>query len=238
MARNKKSKGPKKVSYQLIADIPHTPGRAMYQLLRDLVRQHRDDLKDARIALAWCTSWKPDVDGRLVLGKCKKASDLDRELMAFDFVILLNRTFWSDPEVTAEHRAALLDHELMHAAVKYDDTGEPEVDERGRPVFRTRTHDLEEFVDTVRRHGIYRRDLEIFAHALRQAALAGFKPCDTCKHQGTPGWVTVEIGGAAKLQRCRCWLTHRARIDPDAPPPPLPQALPLPTADTPPHSTH
>lgn len=224
MARSKKPKGPKKVAYQLIHDTPNTAGRAMYLMLRALVREYRDDLKDARIALAWCTSWKPDVDGRLVLGKCKKASDLDRELMAFDFVILLNRTFWCDPKVDDAKRKALLDHELMHAAVKYDDTGEPEVDEKGRTVYRTRKHDLEEFVDTVTRHGIYRRDLEVFAHALRQAALAGFKPCDTCKGQGTPGWVTDDDG---RMSRCRCWLVHRARLDPDAPPPPLNQTLPL-----------
>ena len=230
--RTKKPKGPKKVAYTLIADAPNTPGRAMYTMLRDLVREYRDDLKDARIALAYCTSWKPDVDGRLTLGKCKKASDLDRELMAYDFVILLNRWFWNDPEVTDQQRRALLDHECMHMAVKYDDSGEPVEDERGRLVYRTRRHDVEEFADTVTRHGVYRRDLEQFAHALRQAALAGFKPCEACKAEGTPGWRTNDVG---RMLRCACWLTHRARLDPDAPPPPFTQALPL---DTAPPSAH
>lgn len=224
MRRGTKPKGPKKVSYTLIADMHGTPGRAMYEMLRALIREYRGDLKDARIALAWCTSWKPDVDGRLILGKCKKASDLDRELMAFDFVILLNRSFWNDPDVTDVQRRALLDHELMHAAVKYDDAGEPVEDERGRLVYRVRKHDIEEFADTVKRHGVYRHDLETFARALRSAALAGFKPCDTCKGQGTPGWVTNDDG---RMERCPCWLTHRARLDPDAPPPPLKQPLPL-----------
>jgi len=234
--RGTKPKGPKKLAYKLIDDVAGESGRPMYDLLRGLVRDYREDLKDARIALAYCTSWKEDVDGRLTLGKCKKASDLDRELMAFDFVILLNRTFWNDPEVTDVQRRALLDHELMHAAVKYDDAGEPVEDERGRLVYRTRKHDIEEFADTVKRHGIYRHDLEHFAHTLRQAALAGFKPCDGCKSQGTPGWVTIETeGGSSRLTRCKCFLTHRARLDPDAPPPPLTQALPL---GTPSPSTH
>src|SRR5437762_245964 len=83
----------KAIAYELIVQGSET-GTPMYALCRQLVAQHHAELRDARIALAWATAWKPDVDGRLTLGKCKKASDLDRELMAYDFVILLNRHFW------------------------------------------------------------------------------------------------------------------------------------------------
>src|SRR5581483_5784271 len=128
---------PKRVSYELIprdGDV----GERMYALLERLVVDHHDHLAEARIALAWCTSWKPDVDGRVVLGKCKKASDLDRELAPFDFVILLNRDFWLHARIANVQRDALLDHELMHAAIAYDQDGEPKRDDRGRTVFRTR----------------------------------------------------------------------------------------------------
>lgn len=64
MRRTKKPKRPKKVAYTLIADSGGTFGRPMYDLLRGLVREFRGDLKAARIALAWCTSWREDVDGR------------------------------------------------------------------------------------------------------------------------------------------------------------------------------
>jgi hypothetical protein len=89
----------------------------MYERLYRIVADHHEDLDrtNVRIALAWATSWKPDVDGRLTLGKCKKATDLDRELAPYDFVILLNRDFWQNPRVTDVQRQALLDHELMHA---------------------------------------------------------------------------------------------------------------------------
>lgn len=166
--RRRRSSGPKrkKVSYELIPrESQH--GQTMYPLLQDLVDEYHDEITGARIALAWSLSWKPDPDGRLTLGKCKKASDLDRELAAFDFVVLLNKDFWTGFSTTDEQRKALLDHELCHATVKYDkDTGEPEVDERGRTVYRLRKHDLEEFREIVERHGLYKRDLERFASAI------------------------------------------------------------------------
>jgi hypothetical protein len=147
-------------------------GRPMYARLhahrRRASRGARAD-EGVRIALAWATSWKPDVDGRLVLGKCKKASDLDRELAPFDFVILLNRDFWLNPRVTDRQRDALLDHELMHAAIAYDEHGDPKIDARGRTVYRIRKHDIEEFRDVVARHGCYKADLEDFARAIARA---------------------------------------------------------------------
>src|SRR5687767_9528167 len=87
--------GPKRktVHYELIPR-DNVAYRSMYALLGELIDAHHKDLRDARITLAWCSSWKPDTDGRVILGKCKKASDLDRELAAFDFVILLSRPFW------------------------------------------------------------------------------------------------------------------------------------------------
>lgn len=164
----RKPKAPKAITYQLIGRSDELRAQ-MYELLDRLVADHHEELhrENARIVLAWCTSWKPDVDGRVTIGKCKKASDLDRELAPFDFVILLSKHFWLGASET--QRAALIDHELMHAAVKYDDSGEPVMDARGRTVFRTRKHDLEEFADVVARHGCYKRDLEQFARALDRA---------------------------------------------------------------------
>ncbi len=158
----------KRVSYELIArdGIVGTP---MYQLLDELVRKHHEDLRDARIALAWCSSWKADVDGRITLGKCKKASDLDREVAAFDFVILLSKSFWQDTFVTALQRCALLDHELTHAAVAHGKDGDALYDERGRRVYRMRKHDLEEFSAIVARYGCYKRDIEQFADSLTRS---------------------------------------------------------------------
>jgi len=206
--RPRKLKGPTRVAYQLI-DRESATGKPMYQMLRRLVDAHHEDLHDARIALAWCTSWRPDVDGRCVLGKCRRASELDRELAQFDFVILLRRTFWIDERVSELQRHALLDHELHHAAVKVNDrTGEPEYNERGRKIFRTRKHDLEEFTAIVERYGTWTRDVELFYAALRRGDAAGFTPCDECKD--SPGYV-ISDSLLPTVQRCACWLAWRDR---------------------------
>lgn len=153
---------PKKINFELIDDVESEP----YQILNEMRRFH-DGIREAAIALAWRKGLTPDTDGKLILGKCIKASDLQREFAAYDFVILLNREVWSDPEFTDDKKRALIDHELCHAAAAYDVDG-PKYDERGRRVFRTRKHDIEEFYEIVQRHGCYKRDLELFAEALRR----------------------------------------------------------------------
>ena len=166
--RRRKVKGPKKVSYRLI-DAESSAGQTMYPLVKRLVHEHHGELREARIALAWATSWKADIDGRVKLGQLKKASDLDRELRPVDFVIVINRTFYEDANVSDAQREALLDHELYHGGRKLDTNGEDMVDERGRPVFRLRKHDLEEFAEIAERYGCWKRDLEAFAAALRRS---------------------------------------------------------------------
>lgn len=209
--RRKKQKGAKRVSYELI-DAKSVVGQPIYKLLRELVKSYHEHLVDARIALAWCTSWRPDVDGRVTLGKCKKASDLDRELSAHDFVILLRKSWWQDLTTTPAQRAALLDHELCHASVRCDErTGDPVLDERGRKVYRTRKHDWEEFTDVIARHGIYTRDMELAAAAILKAARAGWQPCDTCRDTPNPGWTADGSAANAPLKRCACWTTWQNR---------------------------
>lgn len=160
----------KAVSYQLIKQ-DSIAGRAMYDMCSILVEEHHEEITNARIALAWALSWKQDVDGHVKLGQCKKASDLDRELHPFDFVILLNAEWWQDGRVTDDQRRALLDHELCHATVKLDEDGEPARDTMDRVIYRLRKHDIEEFTEIVARHGTYKRDLERFASALRRSPL-------------------------------------------------------------------
>lgn len=174
----KKPKQPKRISYTLISKS-FDWGKAMYVLLDSIIDAHHQDLRKARIALAWCTSWKADVDGRQQIGKCKKASDLDRELAAFDFIILISKSFWQG--ANDAQKTALIDHELCHAAVRHAKDGEPEEDERGRPIFRMRKHDLEEFACIVERHGLYKRDLETFAQAMRRSAQGDLFATDTPK---------------------------------------------------------
>ena len=131
--------------------------RIMEEFLKLPAHEH---LKAARIAMAWNLSWKPDADKRLVLGKCKKASDLDRQLHRFDFVILLNKEVWekSLESFGNKLKRALIDHELCHAQVALDGDGNVKKDEDGRICYRIRGHDLEEFREIVERHGVWNWD--------------------------------------------------------------------------------
>lgn len=156
-----------KVAYTLLTREDHA---ADYQRLDALVDAHHEELRQANIGLAFCNSWKADADGIKTLGKCKRASALDRELHEYDIVVLLNEEWWKNEQVTSLQKDALLDHELCHATVKEDAFGDPVRDERDRIVYRMRRHDLEEFACIAERYGVWKRDLEKFAQALRRAA--------------------------------------------------------------------
>lgn len=152
---------PKAVNYSMI-----DRSKPEWKLLDKLVRKHHQHLIDARIALAWRYALKKDADRLLVLGKCVKASDLSRELVDWDFVILLNYEVWTSPEFGDHQKEALLDHELCHAQISKNKDGTAKEDDRGRRVYRVRKHDIEEFTEIVTRHGTYKRDLEEFGKVI------------------------------------------------------------------------
>lgn len=165
MPKGKKEKTGKKINFLLIPEQDEK-GRTPepYRLLKEVRDMHHGETRQAKVALAWRLRTKADPDGHLVLGKCIKVSDLYREYADYDFIITLNREFYEAVEVTREQRIALLDHEMMHAAPVYDDeTGEHKQDERGRFLFRIKSHDFEDFHDIVARHGCWKRDLEHLA---------------------------------------------------------------------------
>lgn len=167
MARKKKNKKP-----PTIVIIPRLDDagnvREPYRIMEELIPLHHDHLAEARIAMAWNTSWKADVDGHLILGKCIKVPALHKELHDYDFVICLNQPVWNTAEFGERQRYALIDHELCHASVSQEDSDDVKRDARGRIVYRIRKHDIEEFGEIVHRHGLYKSDLEEFARTCMQ----------------------------------------------------------------------
>lgn len=141
--------------------------KGLYGHLARLFEENHEDRLGCkpRIVLAEAYSWKADADGRLVLGKCRKASDLDRQLHGWDFIIIVHHDLLHDRKTYTEAQLlAVLDHELCHCAVQEDaETGEPKRNEDGDIVYRVRKHDIEEFQEIVNRHGLYKGDVEAFA---------------------------------------------------------------------------
>ena len=68
---------------------------------------HHGDTRQAHIGLAWQLGIKPDKDGRIMLGRCIKCSDLNREFADYDFIITLNKIVWDDPEFDKKKKLAL-----------------------------------------------------------------------------------------------------------------------------------
>jgi hypothetical protein len=101
-------------------------------------------------------------------------------------------------------------HALCYAARALDRADEPANDERGRPVWRIRKPDIVEFSEIIERHGLYSRDLENMADALRRQGVGPFVHCDDCALN--PGWVTVtRADQAPALERCACWKAWTER---------------------------
>lgn len=168
MSKKKKAKA---VNVQVIArELAKGGVNEIYLMMDELVGQHHPHLAEAKIALAWNLSWKADPDGRLILGKCKKVGDLDRQLHGFDFVILLNKEAWERSEFTTAMKRGLMDHELCHAQVKLDNNDDVMKDEDGKIVYRIKKHSLEEFREIVARHGIWKDDIRAFISTALKAA--------------------------------------------------------------------
>lgn len=155
--------------FELI-DHEAKPRLEPYKLMDELRKEHHDSIKEAKIILAYRKGWKSNVDGHLILGKCVKASELQRELVDWDFVILLNFEVWNSKEFTREKKLALLDHELCHAEPALDKEGEPKVNAAGKRVWRIRDHDIAEFSEIIARHGCYKKDLQQFAETIMKQA--------------------------------------------------------------------
>ena len=69
-----------------------------------------------------------------------------------DFLITIYAPYGA--EATDRQWAALVEHELLHCAQKLDAYGMPQFDRQtGLPRFEIRGHDVEEFVEVVRRYG-------------------------------------------------------------------------------------
>ena len=113
--------------------------------------------------------------GSLVYGKARKVTGLSAFLVGLEhadrvetgelvefFVIEVAHEPWQS--LTDRQKQALVDHELCHLDVELTDKGETKLVTRG--------HDLEEFNEVVKRHGLWRPTVVEFAEVAKSAQLA------------------------------------------------------------------
>ena len=139
------------------------PAPEVEEVARDLINDYHTHLAPIRIEYVFVNEC-PKERGKAVWARAKKISGLNawlaqparRELTEPEefFVIEVAKPIWL--QLDGKARRALVDHELTHC----------DVDSADRLAIRP--HDLEEFNVIVRRHGLWRVEVEAFLEAARE----------------------------------------------------------------------
>lgn len=133
---------------------------AIGRVLIDRLAAHRD-LTNASITYIFREKMK--TRDRVVLGKMSKADGKLSFFNGFDFVMEINWQEWK--RLSHHQRLALIDHELSHAG--------REEDAKGEKKYVLQSHDVEEFGGIVKRWGLWKSDLVVFAGAVVPAHQLG-----------------------------------------------------------------
>ena len=152
-----------------MAKANYTNAPEVQQIAEDLIPKYHQHLIDFDVKIRYVFVDKtPKSKGREVWGTCRKISNLNAFLAEGNdssepfFVITISQDVWD--VLPHDKRVALVDHELCHAWAEANEK------EDADPVkLSTVPHDLEEFASIVRRHGLWREDVEAFV----KAALSG-----------------------------------------------------------------
>lgn len=212
MPRTSNKAAAKKVSVELIPRESPV-GYRIYELLDELIEQHHQDKRSARIALMWNKSWSEDVDGRITLTRVTIASDFVREIQGdvdhFDIVIQVLHGWWLNEAVQPIDRRARLDEALCSFEPVIGKNGDHAEDERGRKLWRHRAPDVETYTEAVERYGL---DIATRGQALAAAikrSPATFTGCETCRaDETTPnGFITTDKN---TVKQCSCVTEFRA----------------------------
>lgn len=136
------------------------------EIAEGLIPKYHQHLLDFDVKIRYVFVDKtPKSKGREVWGTCRKISNLNA-FLADDssdpfFVITISKEVWD--VLPQDKKDALVDHELCHA---WAEANQNEKDDDADPVkLSTVPHDLEEFACIVRRHGLWREDVEAFVNA-------------------------------------------------------------------------
>lgn len=154
------------------------PAPAVAEIATSLIVEHHGNLMGAPIVYVFIDP-APRVKGGIVLGRARVVKGLNAFLVALAggevdvtddepsdedhafFAMEIAYEEWH--EASDGQRRALVDHELCHF---YIDPEEGKLSIRG--------HDIEEFGAVVRRHGLWRKDLEWFAAQCSAASSSCF----------------------------------------------------------------
>lgn len=125
-----------------------------------LDKDYHKDLRTAGVTVGCLMCWSTDGPAIMHHGAPAlaviKINNLQSRLQGLpDATITIDANIWEDRLDTGSKRLALIDHELTHLLVQWNDEGKPKLDNASRPKLKMRSHDYEFgwFVDVARRHG-------------------------------------------------------------------------------------
>ena len=121
---------------------------AVEEIAKDLIPKHHSHLKDQPILYLFVRSMSDWA--RMCL-----RSEKEQFISGYHFLMEVNHKKWA--ELSDKQRLALVDHELCHAGID-SESGEPMIIE----------HDVEEFGEIVKRHGLWQDDVKHFGYICRE----------------------------------------------------------------------
>jgi len=106
-------------------------------------------------------------NGRVIAGRCIRVDDRNYTIHGYDIIIEIAKDVWT--EATDNYRTAIMDHELSHIAIRFEDDGEPARDASSNRIKTyLKHHDIEEFADVLERYGSYHAGLREFLKAFER----------------------------------------------------------------------
>lgn len=126
-----------------------------------LIPEFHPHLADPRVKIVYLfVDPVPMSGGKEVWGRCVKVSGRNAYLADPEngdtfFVLEIAEAVWN--VLTPDQRRALVDHELSHAAADEDEKGELKL--------TIKPHDVEEFADVIRRHGLWHDEAKRLVNA-------------------------------------------------------------------------
>jgi hypothetical protein len=115
------------------------------ELAQRLIANRHRPLIDAGVTITYLFAHNPDGpavqhNGYPAAATVQRTTAKARAAGHADAIITIDGDQW--PAWSDEKRAALLEHELYHLEVQYDDGGALKLDKAGRPALKLRKHDI------------------------------------------------------------------------------------------------
>lgn len=151
--------------------VTYREAKEVEEIAKDLIQKYHQPLIDFNVDIRYCFVNKTTIKGnKEIWGTCQKISGKNAYLAENNpdnepfFLITISEPVWSI--LPLDKKEALVDHELCHCFAEVKQEDDDSDFEQDNPVkLSVKPHDLEEFSCIVKRHGLWREEIEDFVKA-------------------------------------------------------------------------